>query len=554
MALLILALLAACSGSPEPTSKAPGQTIVVAAMMDFGTLVPVVANSALDMDLIDNLQRPLLERSFDCGVTFSPGLASSWEFSEDGQQLTLHLRSDVTWSDGTPFTAADVVMTHSLIADPIVASPRLDYVARMDGPPTAIDAHTVRFAFTEAYDQTAMLAHATWIAPVPAHAFGDADRSTLRGHALGRDPLVTGPWRLDTWRQGQALVIQRDVSKQAGARPIERVVFRPIPEYTTRLIELENGSVDVLDQIDVNDVPRLKQAGAHTLHRRGWRSLEYLVWNRLDPADYKAKKAALQPGQVLDWDTVAPHPVLGDLAVRQALSTALDIDSLMKDLLGTTTGDLYGRRAVSTISPELCGSHAQDIVPWPYDPDRARTELAAAGWIDADGDGIRDKNGVPMHITLGTNAGNPRRAMAGVRMQAMLAEVGVKVELQRTEAHTFWAGLRAKQFDAAISGRSAMLWPQLTPIWHSGDQYLWNYASYSDAETDRLMEAALRETDPTKASVLWKQAQARIHAEQPWVFLWWRDDVVAVNKRIDDADVGPLSAWAHIDRWAADEP
>ncbi len=553
--MLLPALLslstAGCTGpSAPPPAGPPGETLVVATPTDFSTLIPVVANAAIDNNLLDNLQLPILDKRFDCKLQFEPGIARSWTLSDDGTTLDLELRDDLTWSDGAPVVPRDIQLTHELMADPAVASPRIDYTQRMAGPPQITGPHALRFTFPKPYDRTTMVAHAALIPPVPSHVLDGADRATLRGHALNRSPLTTGPWTVKKHDKDSQLVIERDPPPTDDGRvPLRRVIFKVIPEYSTRLIELEKGSVDLVWSIDVADVERLRADPRLDLHRRGWRSMEYLVWNRLDPADYARKRKALKPGQELDWSSVAPHPVLASTEVRQALSLAIDVDGLMRDLLTASDGTVYGRRSVGTITPELCGAHADDVGPWPYDPVAAAAQLQAAGWVDADGDGLRERDGVPLAFVLATNAGNPRRAKAGVRIQAMLRRVGADVELQQSEAHTFWAGLRAKQFDAAISGRLTSPYPDLTPLWHSGDSFTWNYASYSDPVTDDLVDQALSEADPVKANALWVAAQARIHAEQPMTFLWWRDEVVAVDRRFQEVSIDPLSPFGHLDQW-----
>jgi peptide/nickel transport system substrate-binding protein len=222
----------------------------------------------------------------------------------------------------------------------------------------------------------------------------------------------------------------------------------------------------------------------------------------------------------------------------------------MTDLLGSKqTGQVHARRAVSTLTPELCGAMNDDIQPIPFDPPGARADLESLGWSDSDGDGWLDKDGERFEFFLRTNSGNPRRAKAAILIQAFLADIGVKVEIERIEANTFFSGLRKKQFDGAISGWSAGLYADMEPLWHSGDRNLLNYPSYDNPEVDALIDAANVEPDPVKNAALLRQAQALIYADQPYTFLYWREELIALDKRFKDAKVNVLNPYHELSTW-----
>ncbi len=577
MTPLLLTLLA-CSGGPDAastwtgptTDQGPGNeptqaelggtadTLVVALLADVGGLLPVVSTTATEFDFLYNLNRLLLTRGFDCGMQYTPDIVESYAFDEDSTVLSMTLKDDVVWSDGTPFTTEDVRFTYELVADPLVASPRLDYVKKMvpGKAPLVTGDHTLEWHFTQPYNQTIQLSHTTLVPFVPKHVLADADRATLRGHDYGRNPVTTGPWRIAEWNPNEKIVLEPSPDWQGPEedRPrLKRVVFKVLPEYATRLVELENGSIDMATSLQVEDADRLRiEHPELDIISRGWRATDFLVWNRLDSADYGTKKKALKaadPEAELDWDTVAPHRYFGDARVRVAMSKAIDMDKLLRDLLGSKeTGQVHAKRAFSTLTPELCGN-ATAIEPIPFDPKGARADLEALGWGDSDGDGWLDKDGETFVFMLRTNSGNPRRAKAAILIQAMLADIGVKVEIERIEANTFFADLRKKQFDAAISGWSAGLYADMEPLWHSGDRNLLNYPSYSNPEVDRLIQEANVEPDPEKNAALLAEAQALIYADQPYTFLYWREELIALNKRFRDAKVSVLNPQHELNTW-----
>ena len=495
---LLLSPLLACSGggsgsgggTPDGTATEgdgfPRDTLVVAYQSDADSLLSVVSQSASDGEIIDHINYPILDSDFDCEIKMQPALAKSWEWSEDGTILRMELRDDITWSDGTKVTAQDIAFTMDLVADPTVASPRIAYIEYMqpDARPKVIDDTHIEWHFTHAYDRTTQASHAAVLHPVPRHVLEGADRSTLRGHPFNTSPVIDGPWKLASWDRGEKIVLEpnENWTGPADEKPkLRRVIFRILPEYATRLIELETGKVDMMQAILVSDADRLAEEHPEIkLYRRGWRSMDYVAWNEIDTADYKARLAALGEGEKIDLDAVKRHPIFGDREMRRALAKAIDVDKLIKDLLTSDkTGEVYGRPAVGTITPELCSVHNDNIQRIGYDPTAARAAFEQLGWKDSDGDGILDKSGQPLRFTLMTNSGNKRRANASIIIQATLKEAGVDVQLETVESNTFFERLRKKDYEAALSGWSAGLFVDPSVIWHSGPEYEFNFISWT---------------------------------------------------------------------------
>ncbi len=566
--IALLALLTGaigCSGSTEaPTTDGtqttadgfPRDTLVIAFQSDADSLLDIISQSAADGEIIQNLNYPIIDSEFDCEIKPRPALAKSWEWNEDGTVISMELRDDISWSDGTKVTADDIAFTMELVADPVVASPRVAYIQNMepDGRPKVIDATHIEWHFTHAYDRITQLSHSAVLYAAPRHALEGVDRATLRGSKFNTAPVINGRWKLATWDRGERIVLEPN-DKWTGPADempkLKRVIFRILPEYNTRLLELETGGVDMMQSILVSDADRLaKEHPEIKLYRRGWRSMDYVAWNQIDPADYKAKVAALGEGETLDLDTVAPHPIFGSRDVRRALAKAINVDKLIDDLLKSdTTGEVYGRPAVGTITPALCNVHNDDIKRIAFDPSAAKSELGALGWTDTDGDGILDKNGAPLRFTLMTNSGNKRRANASIIIQATLKEAGVDVQLESVESNTFFERLRKKDYEAALSGWSAGLFIDPTVIWHSGQEYEFNFVSYKNERVDALIEAGLQEPDPAKSTPIWMEMQELIYEDQPYAFLFWMDEIVGVHERFEDPKVDVLGALRDLHTW-----
>lgn len=562
---LLLWSITACTGEPstpqptadagpttdqgrgnEPTAEQLGgarDTLVIASGSDFDTTLSVVYQSVHDSNLITGVYGQVYNATFDCKITYEPELYESWSVDPTGTILTIKIRPGLVWADGTPFTTRDVKFTYDLVADPAVASPRMPYVQEMvEGKrPLIVDDLTAEFHFTRPLQLSLMLGH-TGLAPVPEHLLRDADRASLRGHPLGRTPVALGPWKVAKWEAGSSVVLEPNdrFGGPAAMRPrLSRVVYRIIPEYSSRLLALKAGEVDWMEGILVADADRLATEHPElTLHRRGWRNMDYIAWNSIDPSA-KAAEGAARPA----------HPLFGDRAVRKALSLAVNVDKMIADMFTASNGEVYGRRSVSTITPGLCEVHNNDITPLPFDPAAARAALEAAGWKDTDADGLLDRGGQPFRFKLLLNAGNQRRATAALIAQENLKAVGVDMQIEQVETNTFFERLRKKDFDAALSGWSSALFVDMTAIWASGEDHEYNFVSYNNPEADRLMAEALASPDEARSNELHKQVQALIYEDQPYTFLYWFQDIVAVHQRFKDEQVNMLSAQQDLYRW-----
>ncbi len=528
---LFLAAAACAPGGP------PTRGLVVALPAEPASLDPVTAGRAVDDLVVSAVHLPLLDARFDGGLAFGPAIAVDWTVADEGRAVELDLRPGLRWSDGVPFSPDDIVFTVDLMRDPAVASPRGAALADLaPGPqPEVVDPTRVVFRFAGPGTPESRLEAVSTVVPVPRHVLAGADRSRLREHPWTRDPAVhLGRWRLAEWVRGDHLVLEPEPawSGPPDERPaLDRVVLRVLPEAATRLVELESGGVDVVTGVDPASADRLaRQHPELELARRGLRTVEFIAWNLHDPERPEA-----------------PHPLFGAAAVRRALAMALDVDAAMTDLLGVpATGEVLGRRAAGTISPERADA-PRDLAPPPHDPEAARRALAAAGWTDSDGDGVRDRDGRPFRFTLLVNRGNERRARAAVRFQADLARVGVRAEIRTLDFGAFVARQRQGDFDAAIDGLAAGLGVDLDPVWHSDRPF--NFGGYASAEVDRLVEEARATADPEAAARLRRAAMARVLADQPVAFLWWVDELVAVNRRVAVHPIDLVSPLRDLHRW-----
>lgn len=528
MLLLVLAACTPDTPSPTPASTtgqdagpAKGDTLVMTAPFDPGNLNPIVAPYQLSGYYIGATQLGLVERRTDeDGLLHVPSLAESWDWSEDGTQLTFHMVKDAVWSDGTPVTSADALFTFELILDPQVASNWHAANKKIEDV-SAPDDHTVVFTFKEAGLKSFLLDEVRH-GLLPKHVLADADRASLRGHEYSRMPMSTGPWKVTAWDKEAKLVLEpNDLVTARPKAHLDRVITKIIPEYATQLIEFENGSVDLLMTVELADVPSLEREHPELdlLVQRA-SGMEYIGWNTQDP-------------------------VFEDVRVRTAMTHAIDVDKLIADIY-TVEGRTFASRCSGTVGPDTGGWY-QEIHPLAHDLDLARSLLAEAGWEDTDGDAIRDKDGQKMTVQLMIQNSVPKSEKIAIRVQAMLREVGVDLQIQALEPNLFSTTARNHEFQAILWGFGNN--PKVDPTiqWHSTGQY--NWMQFSDPDVDRLLDEAMSTPDLEQAQAKVRDAQLRVYAAQPATFLVWQDDVSGIHSRFRDVKTNTFTLLQELETW-----
>lgn len=537
--MVALAALWGCSGGGDGTHGDGGggvegtrDTLVIGAQSDIGQLIPILNETSADSAVIGNLEFPLIDNEFDCSLKKLPGLAKTWEWSEDGKTLRMELRDDIKWEDGTPVTAEDIAFTYDLVADPSVKSPRLQFVERLepDARPKIVDPTHIEWHFATAYDRDTQVSHVS-LGLVPKHVFGDADRGTLRGHPKHNEPLSYGPFRLAKWEPNQRLVLEPNpnfTGPDTYKAHLSRVIFRVIPEYSARLIELEAGKIDLMEGLLVADADRIREEHPNIrLVRKGWRAEDYIGWN-------------------------LSNPLFQDVRVRRALAMATDIEGMIEKVLTSKSGEKYAKPAIGTITPALCGVHNDDVKPLPYDPEAAKALLTEVGWKDTDNDGVLDMNGQKLAFKLTTNTGNKRRADVAARFQDDMKKVGIEVNIEKIESNSFFADLRERKFEAALSGWSAGLFVDPSDVWHCDTpekKSEFNFTGYCNPEVDKLIDQGLATSNPKDSAPLWRDFQAKVYEDQPYLFLWWQDEIVAIDNRFQNTRIDILSTLNRLDQW-----
>lgn len=539
--LALLLGLAACGdrgeggGAPRDRAAAGDQqprrggTAVTAELADMSKPLPPIFDTSLDGDLMDVMYMGLTRGAWTDGklqylLSDRSPMALAWHYEyvgPDSAALRYRMRSGLKWSDGQPITAHDVVWTYDLVKDPRVASPRQDYVEHMDSVVAENDS-TVTFYFDRRYPE--MLFY-SGLPIAPRHAFQDADLADLRNHPRMRSPgngnlVVSGAFMIGQWQPGQRLVLVPN--PHFSVRPnLDQIVIRIIPETTTRIVELQNGTVDFTRPIPPDQVPAIRQrVPGVRFEREEKRNYDFISYNP------------------------AAHPAFADRDVRTALGLALDVNGIVQSLrLGE-----FAVPAGGPYSPIFTGLYdPQTMAPLPFDTARAKQILESKGWRDADGDGVREKGGQPLRFILLTNSGNQRRNDVAQIVQQMWRRIGVQADLRQQETNTMYDRLREKDYQAVLAGFSVSLSSDLTDMWSPESPY--NFASYNNPETLAIFAQAQAATDEAQANTLWKQAAVRLIADRPYTWLYYLDGVVGVHDRLQGVRVDTYGAYQNTWEW-----
>jgi peptide/nickel transport system substrate-binding protein len=526
-----LALLAACGGggggeNGKGGSGGAGQggTAIVGILGNVQSFNPVT-NTASTVQDIERymLFTPLVQ--FDEKLQPKPYLAESWTMDGD-TGVTLKLRRDVKWHDGQPVTAEDVKFTFDLAKNPKATSGLVGsvYLTQVKSA-TVVDPYTIRFAFTNPHAQAL---EDFWWSPLPKHILGNVAPEQLTQHPFNQKPVGSGPFKFGEFRPTQSLVLEANPTFPAalGGRPkLDRVVFRMIPEATTLVTELLNGTADVIGWTLLPDQAaqvKSQSGNGYRLSNFPSREFYYVGWNN-EREPFK------------------------DANVRRALGMAINKPQMIQGLLRGFGSPAHG--VIPPWSPMYTNLSQADR----YDPAAAKQLLAQAGWRDTNGDGIVEKNGRPLRFTLLTNSENQLRKDVAAFVQQQLKQVGADAQVRTIEFQTMLQQHKSREYDAVITGWVLDTF-RVDPVAlfscaEARKKGSPNRTGYCNPQLDQLMETGMRTNDPAQGKATWAQFSQLLHQDQPMTTLFWIDDMAGIGRRIQNVQMDPRSKLVSVASW-----
>lgn len=493
-----------------PTGPVKGGTVIVGTPQEPAVLSPLLASATIE-DAIQGLTiEGLVE--VDAEGKYAPVLAKELPtVSEDGLVVTYKLLEGVKFGNGDPFTCADVEFTLDAILSDKSGASTSGY-SDIDSLECKDD-YTVEVTFAAVYAPYLRLF--SYIIPQAAGKIDDLDN-----WEFNRAPIGTGPFVVKEWQAGDHITFERNPYYREEGKPyLDGIVIKVLPSREVGMQLLGTGEVDVLWDLTEADFPALDKMKDQGV---GYAAVvtgenELLVLNFADPA----VDAPPDPAD-------APHPILSDLKVRQALQMGIDKAAIVDALL-------YGNVKVgTTVLPT--GEFACPQEPSKYDPEGAKALLEEAGWKPG-ADGIREKDGVRLSLKIQTTSGNKLREDTEQVLVEMMKAIGVEFKIDNVPSDVLFAGWDSNglrkhgNFDIVLYTTG----PGIDPDSHLFSNYHSlriptkdnegagsNYSRYINADVDQWIDDAAAVTDTATRQELYCKAAAQINKDLPRIFLYER--------------------------------
>ncbi|MCR0984346.1 ABC transporter substrate-binding protein [Roseomonas populi] len=505
---LMLAASAVLPAAEALAQAAPRDTLVWLREIDADRYDPPRSAATAAGEAIFLLSDTLVSMDWD-QRTVRPGLAERWEVSEDGKTYTFHLKRNVTFCDGKPMTARDVAYTINRWVDPATRSP-VRYRAGQVESVTAADDYTVVYKLKEPYSELLYQLTQQFSAIV--------DQATVEklGENFGVQGFNgTGPYCWQSWTPRQDMVLTKHPNYNWGppiyqnpSPQVGRIVLRIIPEANTRLAAIQSGQADVVAG------PALPAFAIEGLRR--------------------VPTVKLQQQSVFFYDIFVgfkvDKPVASDAAIRRAANLAVNKEAISRAVFfGTAPA------APELINPQALDYDAQAgrMVPR-FNQDEAKKVLDEAGWVPGP-DGIRVKDG--QRATL-LAYGLQNQANNGMMqaMQADLRRVGIELRVQLWDATVGWGKLATQEYDVfTMSYPYVSATDALSLYFPSGNRPTPNRMNWADPETDALLDAAKRATDPAARAEAIGKLQRKLAEANVWVPMIRTSMWMATSQRVEGA-------------------
>ena len=493
-------------------------TVVVAAVSEPSSLLPPLVYETVGRDITDQVFERLAYLAPGASTidlkAYRPGLAERWE-RVDSLAWRFRLRPGARWHDGQPVTANDVVFSFEAFSDSTLDSPARPYLAdRLRA--TAEDSATVLVRFTQPSPE--QLYDATYhVRIIPRHIW---QRIPLRSWAADTalaHLVGSGRYRIQEWRRGQFLTLTTDTARVRGRRvpDVRRAVWRFASDPDAALNLVLSHEADVMETAGTPDrVQRVRSDSSFRI------------------VSYPAAMYGFLAFRVADASG-RPHPVLGERAVRRALTEAVDRATMSRALFGPDT----------KVPP---GPMSQLL--WIWDKNTRVLLFDSAGARKSLAQLKAPARGRPVDILVPATSSS-RRHLA-VAVQEAWRKVGIPATVTVVDFPVFQERLAKGRFDSYIGAYLDEPSPRgLADQWTRAGWGVLNHGHYANPVFDSLLARASREADPALARKRWSEAMDTLNADAPAIFLYAPANAAVVHRRLEGVELDPYSWISGLAEW-----
>lgn len=525
-------ILAACVGTEGPPPKPSGGTLVISTAGDPDILIPGLASLVQGTQITDLVHDKLANIGDSLNIIgdrgFTPRLADRWTWARDSLSISFHIDERARWHDGRPVRADDVQFTFASNKDTTLASGVGALLTNIDSVTTP-DSGTAVFWFRARAPQ--QFYDAVYLMPIlPAHIWRDIPRAEWRGSPRARAPIGSGQFRFVRWIPRGSVELVADTLNYHGSPKLSRVIWSIAPDFNGALTRFLAGEADFFEALRPENVTQLaKHPHLRIAHTKGL--IYSFAWFNLRDSASRER----------------PHSIFGDRELRRALTMAVDRNAVVRSVYDSLALPALGPtvRTYATTDPNLAQLR--------FDLARARQLLDSLGWRDANGDGIRERNGKPLRFSLAAPGSSAARVRLAVLLQEQLRQAGVKVDVDQLELPVFVDRLRKRTFDMAIGSWQAQASPgsarQTWGTQGSRARNGLNYGSYESPVFDAYIDSALAAPDLPRRRALLTRAYETIVQDAPAIWLAEPIPTLGYHSRLQLAPMRADAWWAHIADW-----
>jgi peptide/nickel transport system substrate-binding protein len=501
--------------SPADSSGAPlrgGQVII--GVQQEPELLSEILNSMATNNMVCNLVFSKFVK-YDDEFRLIPDLITEIPTVENGgvsadyRTYTYHLRADARWHDGAPVTSLDARFTYDVIMDPKVnveSREGWDVVESVETP----DEHTIVFRLKRPYPD--FVSETFYDESVlPKHLLENSRGERFHSAGFHRAPVGSGPFKFESWTPGSHLSLVANPDYYGEGPYLDRIIFKFVPTENALLMQLKTGEIDLFDNANINFIGQLEATPGIRVYRTPMLMYEHLDFN-------------------------TEHPVLRDRRVRRALSYATNkqeiADRIYNGLVKVAALDEFDASPYYS-APAAAGATCDRV--------KARRLLLEAGWKDTDGDGLVDRNGQPLRLTIAASAGQPNRERTELVLRDQWREVGVDLQIDNFGPTVLYGTyedggiLKRGKFDVAMYAWLSSPAPSRREALYASTSippYGQNHPRFVHEELTRLLEQGSSEADAAAREQIYHRVQEILVEEAPVVPLFWYTAIDPVTTRL----------------------